>query len=425
MTYRARSSQLHSSRPQQLGPRPRRFSVTALLTTTSTGNRLVATLAGAALVGTALTACGASSSGSTSSGGELTIGLTVGQTGYLAGVDVPFGNGVKLAADYLNKQGGIDGKKITVTSRDMQSNAAKAVPVTNELINQDRVDVLIGGSTSAATAADEPIIAPKKVPMIAASVLPDQDDWQFSTLQPVSKTDEIALDFAKSLKVAKVAVLYSQTPYGQSAAASMKSAAQADGLQVVASEAVETSATDVTAQLSKAKSAGAQAIIDVLSGPVHIVEAKGAATLNLGMPLIMGTDEVATFEPSAKAYPQTYFTAIAPQIYPKNTDTAIKTANAKFLPVYQKAYGNKPGIGNAARGWDSVMLLAAAVKASGATTGDKLREALEKVTFTGTMSAYEFTGDDHTGQTKTANPLGITKYQNGKFQVVYTPAAAG
>lgn len=424
MTYRARSSQKSSTRPE-LGSRPRRFSVTAFLSTSDhrggRGRRLLATLAGAALAGAALTACGSSSSGST--GGEVSIGLAVGQTGYLAAVDTPFGNGVKLAADYLNSHGGMGGKKIKVTTRDMQSNAAKAVPVTNELINQDRVGVLIGGSTSAATAADAPLIGPKKVPMIAASVLPDQDDWLYSTLQPVSKTDDIGLNFAKSLKATKVAVLYSQTPYGQSAAASMKDAAKTDGLQVVASEAVETSATDVTAQLSKAKSAGAEAIIDVLSGPVHIVEAKGAATLNLGIPLIMGTDEVATFIPASKAYPQTYITGIAPQVYPKNTDPAIKAANAKFLPIYQKAYGSKPGIASAARGWDSVMILAEAVKASGATTGDKLREALEKVSYTGTMSAYKFSPDDHTGQTTTPNPLGIIKYDGSKFQVVYTPAA--
>lgn len=424
MTYRARSSQKSSTRPQP-GSRPRRFSAAALFTTTThsgIGGRLVAALAGATLVGAVLTACGSSSSGSTG-GDEVHIGLAIGKTGYLAAVDTPFGKGVKLAADYLNKRGGIDGKKVVVTTRDMQSNAAKAVPVTNELINQDRVGVILGGSTSAATAADAPIIAPKKVPMIAASVLPEQDDWQFSTLQPVSKTDEIGLAFAKSLKVTKVAVLYSQTPYGQSAAKSMSDAAKADGVQVVASEAVEVSATDVTAQLSKAKSAGAEAIIDVLSGPVHIVEAKGAATLNLDIPLIMGTDEVATFIPAAKAYPKTYITGIAPQVYPKNTDPKIKAANARFLPIYQKAYGDKPGIATAARGWDSVMILAQAVKASGATTGDKLRQALEKVSYTGTMSAYEYSPDDHTGQANTGNPLGIIKYQNGKFQVVYTPAS--
>jgi branched-chain amino acid transport system substrate-binding protein len=246
----------------------------------------------------------------------------------------------------------------------------------------------------------------------------------FSTLQPVSKTNQIDLDFAKSLKATKVAVRYSQTPYGQSAAASMGAAAKAEGMTVVDSEAVETSATDVTPQLSKAKAAGAQAIIDVLSGPVHIVEAKGAATLNLTVPIIMGTDEVATFEPAAQAYAGSYITAIAPQVYPKNTDPQIKAANDKFLPIYQAAYGDKPGIASAGRGWDSVMILAEAVKASGAVTGDKLRDALAQVTYTGTMSAYKFSDDDLTGQVNTPNPLGIVKENAGKLEVVYTPTAS-
>jgi branched-chain amino acid transport system substrate-binding protein len=383
-------------------------------------------LGGIVLAG-GLAACGSSDStgsGGGGKGGTVKIGLAIGKTGYLAAVDTPFGNGVQLAADYLNKNGGMGGKKVEVVTLDMQSNAAKAVPVTNQLINQQKVGVIIGGSTSAATAADAPIIEPRKVPMIAASVLPAGSKWTFSTLQPVSKTNQIDLDFAKSLKATKVAVLYSQTPYGQSAAASMGAAAKANGMTVVASEAVETSATDLTPQLSKAKAAGAQAIVDVLSGPVHIVEAKGAATLNLTIPVIMGTDEVATFAPAAEAYPASYITGIAPQVYPKNNDPQIKAANEKFLPIYQAAYGDKPGIASAGRGWDSVMILAEAVKASGAVTGDKLRDALAQVTYTGTMSAYKFSDDDLTGQVNTPNPLGIVKENAGKLEVVYTPTAS-
>ena len=396
------------------------------MTETSHNRRLIAAIGGIVLAGS-LAACGSSDStgsGGGGKGGTVKIGLAIGKTGYLAAVDTPFGNGVQLAADYLNKTGGMGGKKVEVVPLDMQSNAAKAVPVTNQLINQQRVGVIIGGSTSAATAADAPIIEPRKVPMIAASVLPAGSKWVFSTLQPVAKTNQIDLDFAKSLKATKVAVLYSQTPYGQSAAASMGAAAKADGLTVVASEAVETNATDVTPQLSKAKAAGAQAIVDVLSGPVHIVQAKGAATLNLTIPVIMGTDEVATFQPASDAYPAAYMTGIAPQVYPKNSDPQIKAANDKFLPVYQAAYGDKPGIGSAGRGWDSVMILAEAVKASGATTGDKLRDALAQVTYTGTMSAYKFSDADLTGQVGTPNPLGIVKADAGRLDVVYTPAAS-
>ncbi len=388
-------------------------------------HRTFATICGLTLLGAALAGCGGPSSSSTSGdGGTIHIGLAVGKTGYLAAVDTPFGNGVNLAADYLNKNGGMGGKKIEVTTLDMQSNAAKAVPVTNQLLNQYKVGVIIGGSTSAATAADAPIIAPRKVPMIAASVLPPNSNWVFSTLQPVAKTNAIDLEFAKSLNATKIAVLYSQTPYGQSAAAAMGAAAKTAGLTVVASEAVEVNATDLTPQLSKAKAAGAQAIIDVLSGPVHIVEAKGATTLNLNIPIIMGTDEVATFEPASQAYPQCYITAIAPQVYPKNSDDGIRAANEKFLPIYQAAYGDEPGIASAARGWDSVMILAEAVQASGATTGDKLREALENVSYTGTMSVYKFASGDLTGQVSTPNPLGIVKENGGKLEVVYTPSAS-
>jgi hypothetical protein len=70
------------------------------------------------------------------------------------------------------------------------------------------------------------------------------------------------------------------------------------------------------------------------------------------------------------------------------------------------------------------MILAEAVEASGAVTGDKLRDALAQVTYTGTMSAYKFSDDDLTGQVNTPNPLGIVKENAGKLEVVYTPTAS-
>jgi hypothetical protein len=70
------------------------------------------------------------------------------------------------------------------------------------------------------------------------------------------------------------------------------------------------------------------------------------------------------------------------------------------------------------------MILAEAVKASGAATGDQLREALEQVSYTGTMSTYKFSPNDLTGQVSTPNPLGIVRENGGKLEVVYTPGAS-
>jgi branched-chain amino acid transport system substrate-binding protein len=385
--------------------------------------RLAAILAATAAV-LVLAGCGSGHS-TTSKGSGLSIGMAVGQTGYLAALDTPFGQGVNLAVDTLNKDGGLLGKKIKITTVDMASNATQATTLVNKLINRNHVGVLLLGYTSAATAAVAPIAAARKVPIVAASVPPKDPKWVVSTLQPVTKTDTVAVQFLhRKLKVSKIAVLYSQTPYGQTAAAAMKDVASKDGLKVVSSLGVDNGATDLTPQLSKAKSAGAEAVIDVLAGPVHIVEAKSAATIGLKIPLVMGTDNVDTFKKATAAYRNTYFTASGVQQYPNNQDPQIKAADEKFLEVLKARYGTSVSDqADAGRGWDAMMILAEAVKASKATTGEALRAALESVKHTGTASQYAYTASDHSGQVSTPNPLAIMQFRGSDASVVFQPDA--
>ncbi len=377
------------------------------------------------MAATLLAACGSSSSSNSSAASQskapIQLGVAVGLTGYLAADDVPFSEGVKLAAAALNAHGGVNGHKIVVTVSNMDSSAATGVTVVTQMIDQTHIDALIGGSVSAATAAYAPLLARAQVPMVAASVLPSDNQWEFSTLQPTSETNADDLGFVKSkLHLQKVAVIYSETPYGEGAAKQIEAEAAGLGLNVVSSQGVLTSATDITPQLQTAVSSGAQAIVDVLTGPIHLVEAKDAANLGMHIPIIMGQDTRSIFKQATSAYPNVYWTALGAQVYPANVNPAVKAANAAFGPVYQKSYGSAPGEANAARGWDSVQILAQAIRSSGAITGKKLDLALQNVSYAGNETEYRYSASDHTGQLSVANPLGIGHYVGGKKEIVYT-----
>lgn len=384
------------------------------------GTGALLALSGAVLL---LAGCGpASASGGGGSKAPFKIGMAVGETGYMSGNDIPFSEGAKLAAVALNKKGGIDGHKVEVTVVNMDSNASTGVTAVNELLTKDGVDAVIVGSVSAATAAESSEITAHKVPMIAASVLPSNDQWIFSTLQPVTLSDNAEMGFVKSkLHDKTIGVIYSETPYGQESAALMKKIAQQYGIHVLVSEGVSTDATDITPELQKVQASGAQAVVDVLTGPIHVVEAKDAASMGLKVPIVMAQDARQTFKEATQAYPNTYWVALAAQVYPHEANTGIRQAVAKFRPYYLKKYGHQPGFANAARGWDSVHILAQAVKQSGALTGTKLRYALEHVSYTGTGSIYDYTPSDHTGQASSPNPMAVAQYKNGSLTVVYTP----
>lgn len=369
-------------------------------------------------------ACGGATSGGGASKAPVEIGMAVALTGYLASSDAPLADGAKLAVNRINSSGGVDGRKFNLHVLDMASTAATAVTVTNQLLNQNNAGVMVNGSSSASTAAEAPIVAPRQVPMIVGSILPEDPKWTYSTLQPVSKQDDAELTFAsKNLHASSIAILYSQTPYGQSSAKYMSEKASSYGLKIAVSLGIDTGSTDLSPQLVKVRDAGADVVLDILTGPVHLVLAKNAAGLGLKIPLVMGTDEVNIFKSSTDGYPNTYWIATPQQIYPNVANAKLKQADDAFVAAYKKEFGDRPGISNAGRGWDAIQILEKAVAASHANTGESLRAAIEHVSITGTGTEFAFTAQDHTGQSSVPNPLSIAQYQGSTFKVLYSASS--
>ncbi len=109
---------------------------------------------------------------------------------------------------------------------------------TNQLLNQFNVSVMLNGLSSAQNNAIVPILARAKVPMIVVSVLPADPSWAFLANLPNERADLLEMDFAQQkLQAKKVAIVVSQTPYGQHGAQVFKDYAQKLGIAVVFSEA--------------------------------------------------------------------------------------------------------------------------------------------------------------------------------------------
>jgi branched-chain amino acid transport system substrate-binding protein len=350
----------------------------------------------------------------------LEIGMAVALTGYLANYDGQFIDGAKLAAKHANDAGGIAGHEVKLHVLDNASNATTGVTVTNQLLNQFNVTVMLNGLSSAQNAAVHPILAKAKVPMLVFSILPPNPTWAFLANVPQDRVQALSFQFAnEKLHAKKIAVVYSQTPYGQVGAKLLAGLAQKAGVSVLASEGVEPSATDMTPQMAKVKDAGVDAVIDILTGSTHIVEAKAAATVGLKVPIVMASDDMPTYQKSAAAYPNVNFALAPAQAYPNVPDPALKSAIEAFSADYKKSGLDMARISGASFGWDAMKILSQAVEKSGATSGDGLREALEKVTVQGTNTVYKFTPTDHSGQNDVKNELQIGKFQGDKVEIVF------
>ncbi|HEV7680680.1 MAG TPA: ABC transporter substrate-binding protein, partial [Pyrinomonadaceae bacterium] len=105
--------------------------------------------------------------------GGLTGPIVVGYYGDLTGRTSNFGQstkrGVEMAADEINKAGGINGRQITILSEDDEGRPEKAATVVTKLINQDRVIALLGEVASGNTLAAAPKAQAAQVPMISPS----------------------------------------------------------------------------------------------------------------------------------------------------------------------------------------------------------------------------------------------------------------
>ena len=352
----------------------------------------------------------------------LRIGMAVALTGFLAIPDRQFVAGVELAVENANKRGGADGHPIELHVIDDASSAAVGVTVTNQLINQFAIGAMLNGLSSAQNAAILPIVTRAKIPMIITSQLPAGDRrWVFLVTSTSEQFADIQLRFAHEyVKAKRVGVVFSQTPYGQIGARLLVAGAARNGLAITASQGVEGSTTDMTPLLAGLKSAGCDAIIDVLTGSTHIVEAKSAALVGLHIPLVMAGDDLPTLRQAASAYPDLYFIAEPPQAYPHIPDPKTKSAFERFLAVYKDAGGDPAVLATTtAFGWDAAEMLIAAVRASGAVSGEPLRAALEALKFQGTSTFYAFTKEDHTGQADEPNRLQIGRVADSAVDVVF------
>ena len=282
---------------------------------------------------------------------------------------------------------------------------------------------MLNGASSATSVAIQPLLAEANVPMIILSQLPPDAKWAFLSTTAFSRVMELELQFTKKyLKAKRIGIIYNLTPAAQSARKLLTELAPKRGLEVITTQGVETTATDFTPQLAAFKDANVDAILDFMTGPAHILEAKSATTVGLKAPLVMGLDDTPTFQQASSAYANSFLSAIPAQVFPDIANAPMKAAAGAFLDEYKKAGLDPAGVQAAASGWDAPHMLAAAIAKAGSTKGDAIRDALATLDYQGAVTHWRFTDTYHTGQEK-SEALQIGKFENGAMKVVFRSEA--
>lgn len=338
----------------------------------------------------------------------IKIGVSGPFTGGSAPMGVSMRDGVKLAVSEINAKGGVLGRQLQVVERDDEAKNERGVQVAQELINKEKVAATLGYINTGVALASQRFYQEAKIPVInnvaTGSVITKQfitpehkDNYIFrtsanDTIQSAMIVDEAIV----KRKFTKVAILADSTNYGQLGREDLEKALTAKGIKPVAVEKYNIKDVDMTAQLLKAKQGGAQVVLTYGIGPELAQIANGMEKLNWKVPMIGSWPlSMGNFLDNAGKNGDG---TLMPQTFIQDPNTPKRKA---FIDGYQKAYkvDRMPSAVSAAQGYDSVYLLAAAIKQAGTTDGPKVREALENLheKVEGVVTTYNkpFSHDDH------------------------------
>lgn len=190
---------------------------------------------------------------------EVKIGFLGAMTGGAASIGIPTTEAARLAEEQINARNLIPGKKLKVVYEDDQCDPRSSSSATQKLITQDKVVAVLGSLCSSASLADAPITEQSKILQLSFGstnpTLKTAGDYFFRNVPSDANQGVEGAKLLKQLGAHKVAVTYINNDWGVGLKDVFTTAAGEQGMDVVATETYEPSATDFRAQLTKIKAA--------------------------------------------------------------------------------------------------------------------------------------------------------------------------
>ena len=347
-------------------------------------------------------------SGVVTAADPIKIGVIGPFTGGSSSMGVSMRDGVKLAVEEINKSGGVLGRLLLIVERDDEARNERGVQIAQEMVNKEKVVAAVGYINTGVALASQRFFQEAKIPVMnnvaTGSVITHQfDDQPENYIFRNSAHDSIQAPMIVEEAITrrgfkKVAILADSTNYGQLGREDLEKALSLKGIKPVAVEKFNIKDVDMTAQLLKAKEAGAEAVLTYGIGPELAQIANGMTKLGWKVPIVGSwTLSMANYIDNAgpggegARMPQTF---IQEPTTPKRQSFIIS-----YLKTFNPKNARMDSPVSAAQGYDSIYLLAAAITQAGNTEGPKIKAALEdlKAPVAGVVTTYSkpFTAKDH------------------------------
>jgi branched-chain amino acid transport system substrate-binding protein len=311
----------------------------------------------------------------------------------------PYKKGLDMAADEINKSGGVLGKKLEIVSRDDGGNPGDAVRVAEELATADGINILCGTFLSNVGLAVTEFAGKKKVFFLAAEPLTDKITWANGNrytfrLRPSTYMQvAMLLPDAVAAKKKRWALVYPNFEYGQSAAAAFKEMMKTKqpDVEFVTEQATPLGKIDAGAVAQAIDDAKPDAIFSALFGGdltkfVREGGTRGTFKDRVVVDLLGGEPEY--LDPLKDEAPAGWIVTG----YPWNeVDTST---NKAFVGAYQGRSHDYPRVGSIV-GYVTIKSLAAGIAKAGSTDTEKLIDAFSGLAVDTPFGPITYRASDH------------------------------
>ncbi|HKU86656.1 MAG TPA: ABC transporter substrate-binding protein [Casimicrobiaceae bacterium] len=340
----------------------------------------------------------------------IRIGAFLSVTGPAAFLGDPEQKTLEMYVERLNAAGGIAGRKLALTVYDDAGDADKARTFTKRLIEQDKVDLIVGGSTTGTTMAAVPLVEQAQVPFIslagAVVIIEPAKKWVFKTPHTDRMACEKIFTDVKARHLTKVALISGTGGFDKSMRGECVKVAPKYGVEIVADETYGAADTDMTAQLTKIRGTqSVQAVLNAGFGQGPAIVTRNYRQLGLTAPLyqshgVASKEYVKLSGDAAEGVRLPAAALLVADILP-DVDPQKKVVVAYKSEYETKYKSDVSTFGGHA--YDGLMLAVEAVRRAGSTDKAKVRDALESTRgYVGTGGVVNMSADDHMGLDLTA-----------------------
>lgn len=336
--------------------------------------------------------------------------------------------GMQAAITDINSAGGVLGRKLTLITRDDISQPQKSIQNMSELIDNDKVAAVFGPTNSGNAMAWKNIVNQKKIPEIGnvgsgtditKPVSAGGDNYMFRVSMVDREQVAALMAYVKKNPASKVIGLMAETTgYGQGGLKDMKEIAKLQGLDVAAVELFAVNDTDMTSQLNKMKEAKVDTIVVWAQGTPLGQLMRSMQKINYYPITLMSwaADNITFYDAAGK-------TLAEKPVFMRTVTETLTPAQQKLFDRIGTKLKAPSSFSFALHGYDSVQLLAQAMRQAGTIDGPAVKNALEdlKTPVQGLLKAYTqpFSKTNH--EALTANDLVWVHWNDGKL-VPYSDA---